>query len=195
MKKLVFTGTFLLMSLVILASDPLEKGDKVPDFTGIDENGHPWKLSEQRADYIVVYFYPAAFTGGCTKQACSYRDHDSEFKLLNATVVGISGDESENLGRFKEHHQLNFTLLSDADGRIAEVFGVPTRDGNTIEKEVDGETLQLTRGITTARWTYVIDVNGKVIYRDREVSAASDPEKVLNFLATHDSRKSCVPRR
>jgi peroxiredoxin Q/BCP len=194
MKKTTFSLIILLFACNIFASAPLEKGDRVPDFSAIDENGDTWKLSEQRADYFVIYFYPAAFTGGCTKQACSYRDHDAAFKLLNAKVVGISGDDHENLKAFKAFYNLTFTLLSDADGQVAELFGVPTRDGTTIEKEVDGKTLQLSRGVTTSRWTYVVDGNGKLIYKDDEVQAASDPEAVLKALKTHDERKSCVPR-
>lgn len=194
MKRSAFLITATLAFISLTAFSPVEKGQKVPDFTAPDENGETWSLHEQRADYIVVYFYPAAFTGGCTKQACSYRDHDAEFDKLNAVVVGVSGDEFENLGAFKKHHDLNFTLLSDNDGKIAEIFGVPARDGNVIEREVDGKTLQLERGVTTARWTFVVDVNKKLIYKDSEVSAATDPETVLEFISKHEERKSCVPR-
>jgi peroxiredoxin Q/BCP len=174
------------------AGDPLKTGEKVPDFTARDDNGEDWTLSEQRSDYIVIYFYPAAFTGGCTKQACSYRDYDTQFKLLNTTVIGISGDEYGNLGKFREQHQLNFTLLSDTEGEIAGIFGVPARDGGSIEREINGEALQLSRGVTTSRWTFVIDVNGKLIYRDKSVSAATDPETVLKFITTYEQRRSCL---
>lgn len=194
MKRLLFFLPVLLITFNLYAVSPLEKGDKVPSFSATDENGNIWELSDQRADYLVIYFYPAAFTGGCTKQACSYRDHDKEFSALNAQVIGVSGDEYENLQKFKEFHNLNFTLLSDDDGKIAELFGVPTRDGSTIEKEVDGETLQLTKGVTISRWTYVIDGNGKLVYKDDDVQADTDPEAVLKALSTHDERKSCVPR-
>ena len=194
MKRITFLISFLSLAMVFMAFAPVEKGEKVPNFTGLDENGNSWDLSKQRSEYIVVYFYPAAFTGGCTKQACSFRDHDAEFSNLKATVIGVSGDEYESLGKFKEHHNLNFTLLSDNDGKIAEVFGVPVKEGKTIEKEIDGETLQLTRSVTTARWTFILDANGKLIYKDDEVSAATDPETVLSFLSTHDERKSCMPK-
>ena len=194
MKKTSIAVAMLLLAFNIFAAGPLEKGDRVPDFAAIDENGESWKLSDQRADYLVIYFYPAAFTGGCTKQACSYRDHETAFKLLNAKVVGVSGDEHENLKAFGEFHNLNFTLLSDADGKIAELFGVPTSDGATIEKEIDGKTLQLSRGVTTSRWTYVVDGNGRLVYKDDEVQAATDPETVLKAIRTHDERKSCVQR-
>jgi peroxiredoxin Q/BCP len=194
MKKFLFLIPILLLTLNIYAVSPLEKGDKVSNFSATDENGDTWELSDQRGDYLVVYFYPAAFTGGCTKQACSYRDHDPAFKLLNAQVIGVSGDNHENLKAFKAFHNLNFTLLSDTDGKIAELFGVPIKDGGTIEKEVDGKTLQLTRGVTTSRWTYVVDRNGKLVYKDDDVQAATDPETVLKAITTHNERKSCVQR-
>jgi len=194
MKKLFFILPVLLLTLNNYAVSPLEKGDKVPGFSSIDENGEAWDLSDQRADYYVIYFYPAAFTGGCTKQACSYRDQNPAFKLLNAQVIGVSGDDHENLNAFKAVHNLNFTLLSDADGKIAELFGVPVRDGATIEKEVDGKTLQLSRGVTTSRWTYVVDRNGKLVYKDDDVQASTDPEVVLKALTTHNGRKSCGQR-
>ena len=194
MKKLFSLLPVLLIALNNYGVSPLEKGDKVPNFSALDENGNDWELSDQRSDYLIVYFYPAAFTGGCTKQACSYRDHNKEFEALNAQVVGVSGDDHENLKAFKSVHNLNFTLLSDADGKIAELFGVPTREGSTIEKEVEGKTLQLSRGVTTSRWTYVVDGNGKLVYKDDDVQAATDPEAVLKALTTHNERKSCVQR-
>ena len=194
MKQSIIFAFILLLTLNAFATVGLEKGDPVPDFSALDENGNTWKLSDQRADYVVIYFYPAAFTGGCTAQACSYRDHNTAFKLLNALVVGISGDEYPSLKAFKSTHELNFTLLSDHDGKVAELFGVATRDGTTIEKEVNGKVLQLSRGVTTSRWTYVVDRNGRLVYKDDDVQAASDPETVLKALTTYNSRKSCVQR-
>ncbi|KPL12486.1 MAG: hypothetical protein AMS23_04035 [Bacteroides sp. SM1_62] len=194
MKRTALIIPILLLAFNSFASAPLEKGDRVPDFSAIDENGDTWELSRQRADYLVIYFYPAAFTGGCTTQACSYRDHQSAFNILNAKVIGVSGDEHENLKAFKDIHNLNFTLLSDADGKISELFGVPTTEGRTIEKEVDGKILQLTRGVTTSRWTYVVDRNGRLVYRDDDVQAATDPEAVLKAITTHNERKTCRPR-
>ena len=97
MKKLAIFSLVSFVSLASFSFAPIDKGDKVPDFTASNENGDLWQLSDQRAAYLVIYFYPAAFTGGCTQQACSYRDHESDFSRLNAKVIGVSGDEYENL--------------------------------------------------------------------------------------------------
>ena len=186
----------LILSVAILSlsfdGSPVRVGETVPDFQAIDDKGNPWNLYDHlRSDYLVVYFYPAAFTGGCTAQACNYRDHMSELALLNVSVVGISGDEPQNLGMFKKEHNLNFTLLSDQDGEITKLFGVPVREGGTIEREIDGKTLQLSRGITVSRWTYVIDINRKLIYKNNNVDAANDSQTVYEFIQTHNLRKSC----
>ena len=184
--------SFLINSIGMYKS--IEIGDTVPEFTAIDENGKEWKLSDHfRHDYIVLYFYPAAFTGGCTAQACNYRDQNEDFEKLNAMVAGVSGDKYENLAMFKKHHELNFTLLSDPDGKIAEIFGIPVKDGGSIDLDMDGKSFTMERGVTTSRWTVVVDGRGKLIYLDNDVSAASDSKTVLEFLKTHNSRKSCVP--
>ena len=123
-----------------------------------------------------------AMTGGCTKQACTYRDFKSNLKSANAVVVGVSGDNVEGLKLFKKTHDLNFTLLSDETGEIAKMFGVPTRDGGTITREIDGNSFDLVRGTTAARWTFVIDKKGNIVYKNDSVSAAKDTEDVLRFL-------------
>lgn len=192
MKTSVILLLLSVMASTVFGTGPLKIGDKVPDFEAFNDQGKTWKLSDQRSDYLVIYFYPAAFTGGCTKQACGYRDHETAFKLLKTRVIGISGDKWENLARFKEHHDLSFTLLSDVEGSIAGLFGVPLKDGGTVDMEVDGSTLSLTRGVTTARWTFVLDVNGKLIYVDDKVNAETDSETVLKQISTYNQRRSCA---
>ena len=127
-------------------------------------------------------------TGGCTKQACSYRDFQEEFQDLDATVVGISGDEVDNLKVFKEAHQLNFTLLSDPDGSVAEKYGVPLKDGGSIDREVNGINYTLNRGVTTSRWTFVIDKDGKVIYKNANVNATEDSKEVMEVIKKHKDK-------
>jgi thioredoxin-dependent peroxiredoxin len=165
------------------AQSGLEIGDKVPDFKATADDGSTWQLKENVGDkYLVVYFYPAAMTGGCTAQACAYRDLSSDLESQNAKVVGVSGDKVEGLKFFKQAHNLNFTLLSDESGEIARKFGVPTRDGGTFKSEFGGQQFELERGITTSRWTYIIDKNGEVVYKNDEVDAKKDTEEVLSFL-------------
>jgi peroxiredoxin Q/BCP len=185
----------LLLSIVVstaISNNPVKVGEKVPDFDATDDKGTLWKLSEQRNDYLVIYFYPAAFTGGCTKQACSYRDQETAFKLLKTSIIGISGDSWENLARFKEYHNLNFTMLSDEDGSITRLFGVPLTEGGTVDMEIDGKPLSLKRGVTAARWTFILDIHGKVIYRDNHVNAETDSDTVLKYIFTYNQRRSCT---
>lgn len=161
-------------------------GDKVPNFTAIDQDGSKWVLKKQlkSAEYLVVYFYPAAFTGGCTAQACSYRDQKGQLAGVGAQVVGVSGDKPETLALFALEHQLNFTLLSDESGTIATLFDVPQSGGKSITREIKGKALDLVRGTTIQRWTFILDQQGTLIYRDQEVNAAEDSNKVVEFLSS-----------
>ncbi len=161
----------------------LKVGDKVPKFKTLADDGKTWDINKYLGKkYIIVYFYPAAMTGGCTKQACAYRDFKSNIKSANAVVVGVSGDNIEGLKLFKKVNDLNFTLLSDESGEIAKMFGVPTRDGGTITREIDGESFDLVRGTTAARWTFVIDKKGNIVYKNDSVNATKDTEEVLSFI-------------
>jgi len=174
----------LILSINLSTRAQVSLGENVPNFVAIDQNGSKWELKKERraAEYMVMYFYPAAFTGGCTKQACSYRDQEAEFAKVNAQVVGISGDKQSTLELFTLENQLNFTLLSDESGEIANLFGVTQKEGTTIQREIRGETLDLTRGTTIQRWTFILDKKGMLIYKDTEVNAAEDSDKVIEFL-------------
>lgn len=163
----------------------LEIGDTAPEFEAVTAEGDLWRSSEYIGDQIlVVYFYPAAMTGGCTAQACSFRDDRTELTGLGAEVVAISGDNPDGLKVFKKVNNLNFPLLSDADGTIARKFGVPVSDGGTITREVDGQEIELQRSVTTARWTFIIDRDGKIVYKDTEVDAEGDSKAVISAIRT-----------
>jgi peroxiredoxin Q/BCP len=161
----------------------LKVGDVAPVFQAKDDRGKDFNsqlvLNQQN---LVVYFYPAAMTGGCTTQACAFRDDQAEFKALNTMIVGVSGDSVQNLAWFKQANNLNFPLLADPDGKIAKAFGVPTRDGGEIVRTVGDEEVTLVRGVTQSRWTFIIDKNGTVIYKDTDVNAGQDSQNVLEFL-------------
>ena len=179
----------LLLSFSSLQADhhneaKLEVGDSAPEFMAIDQDGHLWKTADIIGKKnLVVYFYPAAMTGGCTKQACAFRDDAAKLKALDTVVVGVSGDAPAGLKAFQQTHDLNFDLLADYNGSIAKAFGVPLRDGGTIEREFLGKTINLERGVTAGRWTYVISKDGKVIYKNTKVKADQDSANVIAALS------------
>lgn len=176
----------LVLALVFTSSgfsQELNVGDKAPEFNASADNGKKWDVKKYLGKKnIVVYFYPAAMTGGCTKQACAYRDFKSDLKAVKAEVVGISGDNIEGLKLFKKAYDLNFTLLSDETGEIATKFGVTMRNGGTITRDFDGKNYELVRGVTTSRTTFIIDKSGKIAYKNTSVDATKDTEQVLEFI-------------
>ncbi|MFD4686112.1 peroxiredoxin [Streptomyces sp. NPDC058461] len=106
-------------------SKALETGDLVDDFTLPDETGTPRSLSGLLAEGpVVLFFYPAALTAGCTAEACHFRDLAAEFAAVGARPVGVSGDVVERQQEFADKHTLGMPLLSDADGTVRELFGV-----------------------------------------------------------------------
>lgn len=185
------TGLFVIVILIfftgmLMGGDnevTLKIGDKAPDIVLNDQEGNLWRLKDHLGEKnIVVYFYPAAMTGGCTKQACSYRDSKSELDGLDIVVVGISSDAVSGLRIFQQAHQLNFSLLSDATALVARNYGVPRREGGSITREVDEKEVTLERSFSLNRWTFIIDKNGNIVYKDTEVDAADDSQNILKFL-------------
>lgn len=187
LKKITSIIALLALNISIMAqnANELKIGDKVSEFSGTDDTGANWKSSTVKSDFLVVYFYPAAMTGGCTAQACAYRDGKTTFDKIGATIIGISGDEVKNLKYFKEAEQLNFPLISDSKGDISKTFGVPTKEGGSITREIAGENFLLVRGITASRWTFVLDKNRKIIYKNDEVNAAEDSKKVMEVIKNY----------
>jgi thioredoxin-dependent peroxiredoxin len=100
-------------------------GDKAPLVVGKNENGKTWKLADAIGKKIVLlYFYPKDFTGGCTREACGLRDRMGDLKKDNVEVIGVSFDSADSHKRFIEENKLNFPLLADTDGKIADAYGV-----------------------------------------------------------------------
>ncbi|MFU2053956.1 thioredoxin-dependent thiol peroxidase [Gallibacterium anatis] len=102
----------------------LTAGAKAPEFTLLDQHSQPVSLNEFRGQKVLVYFYPKALTPGCTTQACGIRDTKAEWQKLNVKVLGISPDLPAKLAQFEQKKELNFTLLSDPEHKVAEAFGV-----------------------------------------------------------------------
>lgn len=184
MKRICSISIFILASFSMYSQTTLSVGDKIPLFKATADDGSTWDISKFIGkEYIVIYFFPGALTSGCTKQACSYRDHLSDLESANAIVVGISGDKPENLKLFRKAENLNFTLLSDAKGSIANSFGVPAGEGATIKRTVEGVEHELVRDLTIKRWTFIAGKDGKIIYKNDAVDAEKDSEEVLHFLS------------
>jgi peroxiredoxin Q/BCP len=146
----------------------MHKGDVVPDFELPDQTGTPRQLSEfLAAGPVVLFFYPAAMTYGCTKESCHFRDLAAEFGAVGAQVVGISADQVEKQKRFDEKETLGFPLLSDPDRVVAEQLGAK-------------------RGISflpNKRVTYVIDTDRSILdVFHSEVSMGSHADKALALL-------------
>ena len=190
MKAFLSVVTFLLFgSFAVNSQQGIQIGDKAPMFKAKADDGSTWDIKKFLGEkYIVVYFYPAAMTGGCTKQACSYRDHREDLISAGVEVVGVSGDNIEGLRLFKKAENLNFTLLSDEKGDIAKAFGVPLTEGGVIKRSVGGNEIDLVRGVTAKRWTFIIGKDKKIIYRNESVSAEKDSEEVLDFIKLQASK-------
>jgi len=103
----------------------MQPGERVPDFELPDQDGKPRRLSEMLADgAVVLFFYPAAMTTGCTKEACHFRDLAAEFAAAGAQRVGISADPVAKQREFADKHGFDYPLLADVDGTVARIFGV-----------------------------------------------------------------------
>uniref|UniRef100_A0A7I4CTM5 thioredoxin-dependent peroxiredoxin n=1 Tax=Physcomitrium patens TaxID=3218 RepID=A0A7I4CTM5_PHYPA len=108
-----------------IPSPELAVGDPLPPLSLKDQDGREIKLSKFRGRPLILYFYPANETPGCTKQACSFRDSYEDYRKLGATVVGVSGDSPESHKAFKAKYNLPYTLLSDEGNKVRKAFGVP----------------------------------------------------------------------
>lgn len=177
-------GVFGLLAGIGTAADDktadLKVGDKAPVFTSTDDQGKEWKSSDHVGKkVVVVYFYPADLTGGCTKQACGFRDDAKKLADKGIEVVGVSGDSVKNHQLFKKVQKLNFTLLADEDGAVAKKFGVPLKAGGVAKVQGDNGPVELKRGVTAARWTFVIDKEGKIVHKNTMVNAPNDSKQIL----------------
>jgi thioredoxin-dependent peroxiredoxin len=129
----------------------LAPGDPAPDFTLNDADGNPVSLSSLRGQRVIVYFYPAAMTPGCTTQACDFRDSLTDLTGAGVTVLGISPDRPAKLARFRDKERLTFPLLSDPDHAVHRAYGTYG------EKKLYGKT---TMGVI--RSTFVVGPDGVI---------------------------------
>jgi peroxiredoxin Q/BCP len=122
-------------SLGLKAADVPKVGDTAPLIEGKDQDGKTWKLADQVGKKaVLLYFYPKDDTPGCTKEACGFRDQIGDLKKQKVEVIGVSFDSAESHQKFIAKHSLNFPLLADTDGKIAEAYGVKMAGKNLARR-------------------------------------------------------------
>ncbi|MEL1254832.1 thioredoxin-dependent thiol peroxidase [Flavobacterium sp. DGU38] len=146
----------------------LQKGDKAPNFSGIDQDGKAHTLADYAGKKLVVFFYPKASTPGCTAEACDLRDNFERFKANNYELLGVSADNQKAQLKFKDKYEFPFPLLADEDKSVINAFGVwgPKK---FMGKEYDG----------IHRTTFVIDENGVI---DEVISQVKTKEHAAQIL-------------
>ncbi|MFE7724096.1 thioredoxin-dependent thiol peroxidase [Nocardia rhizosphaerihabitans] len=150
----------------------LSPGDTAPDFTLPDADGKDVSLSDYRGRKVIVYFYPAASTPGCTKQACDFRDNLAELGGAGLDVIGISPDKPAKLAKFRDAEGLNFPLLSDPERDVLKewgAFGEKTMYGKTVTGVI--------------RSTFLVDEQGKIELAQYNVRATGHVAKLRRDLS------------
>ena len=154
-----------------MSENRLSPGDTAPDFTLPTDDGSSVTLSDLRGRKVIVYFYPAAMTPGCTKQACDLTDSLDPLRAAGYEVLGISPDKPEKLAKFRERDALTITLLSDQDRSVMAQWGA------FGEKKMYGKVVQ---GVI--RSTFVVDEEGKVEVAQYNVKATGHVAKLRRDL-------------
>jgi peroxiredoxin Q/BCP len=149
----------------------LSPGDPAPDFTLTSDTGEEVRLADLRGQKVIVYFYPAAMTPGCTKEACDFTDSLDSLKGAGYEVLGISPDKPEKLAKFRERDSLTITLLSDPDRSVLEAYGAYGLK-KLYGKEVEG----------VIRSTFVVDEEGNIQIAQYNVKATGHVAKLRKDL-------------
>lgn len=155
-----------------MTDQKLAPGDVAPDFSLSDADGQTVTLSGLRGQRVIVYFYPAAMTPGCTKEACDFRDNLGVLAGAGLTVLGISPDSPEKLAKFRDKESLNFTLLADPDREVLRAYGAYGEKMNYGKKTVG-----------VIRSTFVIGADGRVERAYYNVRATGHVERLRQDLA------------
>ena len=146
----------------------LKVGDKIPSFILKDQNGTDFNVEDHLGKKFIIYFYPKDESGVCTKEACSFRDSYKYFEDKGVKVIGINSGTVESHKKFAEHHQLNFSLLSDSGNTVLKLFGIK----NVL--------------FLTGRETFVIDEEGVVVFKYRGfLNGDEHVDKTLEYLESN----------
>ena len=149
----------------------LEVGNKAPSFTLMGDDGKEYSLEDYKGKKVLLYFYPKDNTPGCTKEACSLRDWNSEIIKRGVTVMGVSKDSIQSHNKFRDKHGLNFILLSDPEKTVHMAYDA------WGEKKLYGKI-----SLGTIRKTFLIDENGNIEKIWNKVAVATHGEDVVKYL-------------
>ena len=151
---------------------PISSGIPAPDFELLDDTNTPRKLSDYRGRNVVLYFYPADDTPGCTKEACNFRDDYSAYENADVVILGVSPDDVASHAKFKKKFQVPFPLLADEGHKVCDLYGVwgPKK---SFGKEYDG----------VIRTTFLIDGNGNIVNVFENVRPSEHSAEVLSALS------------
>ncbi len=161
---MIFT-LILLLAMTIFFSDKPKIGDAAPNFTAFSTGNKTIKLDDYRGSWVVLYFYPKAFTQGCTIESCGLRDNFKELTELNVIILGVSFDDIDKQEEFKKAYELPFDLISDIDKSIAKSY-------NSVGFA----------GLYAKRKTYLIDPNGNIAYIFEKVDTRTHPRDIIKEL-------------
>jgi len=180
MLKLFFYLAVLLLAFLgytrysLAGNNNLQIGDDAPNFSLNDAEGTVHHLSDYAGKYLVLYFYPKDDTPGCTKEACHFRDDTVELEKLGAKVVGISVDSSQSHANFTKKYKLQFPLLADGDGSVANAYNALTN-------------LYLFK--IAKRYTYVINPAGKIEKIYKNVDTSNHSQEIITDLKVMQSQQ------
>lgn len=147
----------------------LQKGDKVPDFQGTDQNGNTIKSADYKGKKYVLFFYPQASTPGCTAEACDLRDNENALKAKGYEIIGVSADSVKRQNNFATKYDLNYPLIADENKEIIEAFGVWGRK-KFMGREFDG----------IHRTTFLIDEKGIIEEVIEKVKTKQHAKQILD---------------
>ncbi len=163
--KHLFTLAAFLSMFSFASAEPIKVGDPAPQVTATTETGAELTFADayKQSPYTLVFFYPKAFTGGCTAQTCSLRDGYEALAKQGVSIIGVSTDTVETQKKFKDEYHLPYTLIADTDKKVVKAFGQS--------------------GIAFAsRQAYLIK-DGKIVYADLKGSTKQQADDILKFLA------------
>lgn len=158
----------------------LNKGDKLPEILGVDQDGKEVETSEYRGRKFILYFYPKDNTPGCTAEACNFRDNFYELRHAGYEIVGVSVDDENSHNKFIQKYELPFRLIADKDKVLVEKFGI------WAEKTLAGK-----KYMGTLRTTFMIDEEGTIeqVFNAKEIRAKEHAEQILEWLNKQNSQK------